>query len=125
MIVSPLKVPVSKKFFILNLNNYRNAHYIVLNKAKINYKSLISNQVKKLPKFEKIEIHYVLYPGTKRRTDIGNVISIHKKFFEDALTEFGIIKDDDYKHIVRSSEEFGAVDKNNGRVEIFIKDIET
>ena len=120
-IISPLKVPVSaKKDFILNLNNYRNAHYMVLNKAKVNYKCLVADQVRKLERFKKIAINYVLYPKTKRKTDIGNVISIHKKFFEDALSELGVIPDDDYRHIVHSSEEFGGVDKENGRVEIFI-----
>jgi len=124
-IISPLSVPVSKnKKFILNFNNFRNAHYQTLNKAKINYKAMVAEQVLQLDKWLKIKIHYVLYPKTKRLTDIDNVISVHKKFMQDALTELGIIPDDNYKHIVGSSEEFGNVDKSNGRVEIFILGVE-
>ena len=124
-IISPLKVPVSsKKSFILNLNNYRNAHYQILNKAKVNYKAIISEQLLSLGRFGKIKIAYKLFPATRRRTDIGNVIAIHKKFFEDALTEFGVIKDDSYEYVISSSEDFGGVSPGNGRVEIFIQGIE-
>lgn len=121
VILSPLSVYVScRKKFILNLNNYRNAHYQVLNKAKIAYKTAIAEQVARLDKAEKVSIHYTLYPKTKRLTDIGNVVSIHKKFFEDAIVELGIIPDDNYRHVVSSSESFGSVDKINPRVEIRI-----
>jgi len=48
---SPLKVwrgktkpRKAKQWFILNLNNYRNAHYLVLNRTKINYKTAMANQ---------------------------------------------------------------------------------
>ena len=53
MINSPLSVPVGKGKFIINLNNYRNAHYQILNKAKKSYKLIINNQIKKL-KIKKI-----------------------------------------------------------------------
>ena len=123
---SPLKVPVSKnKSFILNLNNYRNAHYQTLNKAKINYKAHMWEQIDGLPVFEAVMITYRLYPGTRRRTDIGNVTSIHQKFFEDALVELGKIKDDDYFHILGSESEFVEIDKENPRVEIWIDEYES
>jgi predicted transcriptional regulator YdeE len=114
-------VPVSKnKKFSLNLNQYRNTNHHILNKAKINYKAIMAEQIQKLPKMERISINYTLYPATKRRTDIGNVVSVVKKFFEDSLVELGIIPDDDYTHIVKSTEQFGCVDKDNPRVEIEI-----
>jgi hypothetical protein len=73
-IISPLSAPVSaNKKFILNLNNYRNTLYQVLNKAKANYKELIVPQLEALEQFEQVFIHYRLFPKTKRRTDIGNV----------------------------------------------------
>ena len=125
VINSPLFVHVSKnKKFILNLNNYRNAHYQVLNKAKVNYKAIIAEQLSVLEPLKKVKIHYKLFPKTRRRTDIGNVISIHKKFFEDALSESGLIPDDDYEHFVANSEDFGGVDKINPRVEIYITDLD-
>ena len=121
IINSPLSVPISKnKKFILNLNNYRNAHYNALNIAKKAYLKIIGDQLIKLHFVEKAKVRYKLFPGTRRRTDIGNVISIHKKFFEDAIVDAGIISDDDYKHIIASSESFGEVDKKNPRVEIVI-----
>lgn len=123
-IKSPLWVQQSKKKkFYLNLNAYRNAHFHTLNKAKIEYKKLVKSQVILLPKMDKIQLSYWLYPKTKRRTDLANVISIHQKFFEDALTELGIIPDDDYTHIVRSAMAFGKIDRLNPRVKILIEEV--
>ena len=43
ILVLPLTVPVSKNSkFILNLNNYRNAHFLVLSKAKANYSHAVA-----------------------------------------------------------------------------------
>jgi len=120
IIESPLSVPVGRKEFILNLNHYRNAHYQTLNKAKIAYKQLIHSQIAKLPKMNKIIVHYTIYPKSRHLTDIGNVVSIHKKFFEDALVEAGKLPDDNYQHLLSSNERFGYVDKDNPRVTISI-----
>jgi len=123
-VISPLRVVQSaKKDFILNLNNYRNTHYRSLNTTKINYKAVMKEQIEKLPKFEVITVHYTIYPASRRRTDLGNVVSVHKKYFEDALVEFGRIPDDDYEHIIFNSESFGNVDKENPRVVITISKV--
>lgn len=121
---NPEKAKLPKQFFILNLNNYRNAYYQTLNNTKKNYKTAIANQLKAVPVYTgPIKIHYRLFPQTKRLSDIGNVIAVHKKYFEDALVEAGKIPDDNYNHVVSSSEDFGEVDKENPRVEITIKQI--
>jgi hypothetical protein len=121
---SPLSVYASsKKDFSINLNEYRNSHYQILNKAKINYKAVMHQQIMKLPKMDKIKIHYTIYPETKRLCDIGNIVSITKKFFEDALVEFKRIPDDNYNHVIGSSESFGCVDKDNPRVVILITEM--
>ena len=125
---SPLKVwrgntkpRTAKQWFILNLNNYRNAHYLVLNRTKINYKATMANQISLLPKIVgPITIHYEIFAKTKRVLDIDNVVSVHKKYFQDALVELGRIEDDDFNYIVGSSESYGGVDKENPRVEITI-----
>jgi Holliday junction resolvase RusA-like endonuclease len=45
-LILPLTVPVSsKKNFILNLNNYRNAHFLVLSKAKSNYSEIVAGML--------------------------------------------------------------------------------
>lgn len=121
-LVSPLRVPKSlSKHFILNINNYRNSHYQTLNKTKIEYKKLMSEQISKIPKIsEPIHIHYTLYTATKRKCDIDNVISIHKKYLQDALVELGKLEDDDYTFIPSNSESFGGIDKNNPRVDVVI-----
>jgi len=121
IIESPLEIWISHKDkFILNLNNYRNAHYQILNKAKKHYKEAVREQIELLEPMDRVHISYVLFPKTKRLCDIGNIISIHKKFFEDALVEFGKLPDDNYQHIIGSSESFGHVDKDNSRVMIGI-----
>ena len=121
ILLSPLKIQVSpNKWFILNLNHFRNTHYQILNKAKINYKLLMKEQIERLPEYSKIEIKYILYPANKRLTDIGNVLSIHQKFFEDALVELGKIKGDTYIEIPKVIFKFGHIDKLNPRVEIEI-----
>lgn len=121
-VVLPLKVKKSKlKDFIVNLNNYRNLHYQTLNKTKINYKADIEDQVTLLPSMTgKVHIHYVVYAKTRRVFDIDNVTAIHKKYFQDALTELGVLDEDNYNHIPTNSESFGGIDKENPRVDAYV-----
>ena len=56
----------------------------------------------------------------KRKFDISNVVSIHQKFFEDALVELGKLIDDSFTFISESSQSFGEISKDNPRVEITI-----
>ena len=84
----------------------------------------MSEQILKLPKMDKIRLTYILFPQTKRRTDIGNVLSIHDKFFCDALVEFKRLPDDDYRYIDEVMYKFGRVDKENPRVEVWIEVME-
>ena len=109
--------------FTLNLNQYRNAHYHVLNKAKVNYKEIIKGKLPDIKLKTPILIIYTLYPKTRRLTDIGNVCCVHQKFFEDALTEHGLIEDDNYLFINTTVFRFGKVDKLNPRVSIEIRTI--
>lgn len=96
---------------------------MTLNKVKVEYKEAVREQVEKLPIYNKVMIHYEVYPKTQRKTDIGNVVAIHKKFFEDALVELGRIPDDSFDHVIGSSESFGCVDNTNPRVEIQIIEV--
>lgn len=120
---SPIYVPVSKKKnFALNLNAYRNAHYQVLNKAKHVYKDLMTEQIQTLPKFNEVNIEYILYPRTKRDIDVSNVCCIVDKFFSDALVELNHLPDDNYHFLHWIKYSFGEIDKDNPRVEIIIND---
>lgn len=121
MVMAPLFVMQTKtKKFYLNLNAYRNTHFQVLNKAKIEYKKIIRNQLIDLPEFSAVALRYTLYPKTKRLCDLDNILSIHAKFFQDALVELSKIEEDSYIFIPQSIYQFGNIDKLNPRVEIEI-----
>jgi len=121
LVIAPLRVPVTKtKYFVLNLNQYRNAHFYTLNTAKIRYKESLATQLTDVLLVTPIKITYTLFPKNKQRGDLGNALSVHQKFFEDALVEYGCISDDSYKEVVQSTFLFGEVDKDNPRVEIQI-----
>jgi len=121
---SPLRVAQNKKKdFILNLNNYRNTHFRVLNNMKIKYKDVMRPIIVNLPTFSKVQLTYTLYPKTRRLCDVANVCSVHDKFFSDALVELGKLPDDDYRYVPKVIYEFGEIDKLNPRVEITIQEI--
>jgi len=115
----PRKTMADKKY-ILNLNNYRNTMYIVLNQAKQIYTAKIAEQLRALSPQTTMRCRYILYPKTKRLTDIHNVCCIHEKFFMDAVIKMGILPDDNYLYYKETSYTFGKVDKDNYRVDIEI-----
>lgn len=110
--------------FYLNLNQYRNAHYHILNKAKIIFKENVAKGIASLPRLNKIELVYKLYPKSHRAMDVANICSVVDKFFCDALVELGKLDDDCYKFIGKVQYEFGEVDKMNPRVDVHIKELE-
>lgn len=121
---SPLQIFVGKRKFILNLNNYRNTHYRVLNNAKVTYKMLMKKQIEKLPRLQPpIQITYTVFKGDKRNCDIGNICSVHQKFFEDALVELGKLPDDNHNMIKRSIFEWGGIDRLNPCVQVMIEEV--
>lgn len=118
----PHRVPVSKSgYFVLNLNQYRNTHFQVLNKAKGNFKGVVSPLLKKLPKMEECRLTYTLFPANRQLCDVSNVCSIVDKFFSDALVENGVIPDDNYTVVREVHYQFGSVDPKNPRVEVLIE----
>lgn len=121
MIISPLRVLVGKKLIPLNLNIYRNLYFQTLNKAKIAYKKLIREQLKTLILEPPVQITYTYYPPDKRQSDLGNILPIHAKFFEDALVEYGYLEDDNWKIINEVIYRMGKIDKANPRVEVEIR----
>lgn len=94
-------VMVGNKKFALNLNDYRNTHYQVLNKAKIIFKNQLLINYPELTriKAQRVEIEYYIERCDNRKFDIMNVISIVDKFFCDALVEVGCIHDDNYNYV--------------------------
>ena len=119
LITLPLAVPVTKggRLWQLNLNQYRNTHYQTLNKAKSAFKEAIEDQLKALPFLERIAITYTLFPKNAQLCDTSNVCAIQDKFFCDALKECKRIADDNYKIVLGTQYLFGAIDRQNPRVE--------
>jgi hypothetical protein len=126
-IILPLSVTLPRKkgdrVWILNLNSYRNTHFHVLNQAKVLWKDVVFNAMLSdsvLPTMP-YRFTYTVYPGSNRKFDLANVLSIVQKFTDDALIEMGVIPDDSYKVIPAIDYRFGGVDKNNPRVELLIE----
>ena len=109
------------KRWALNLNVYRNAQFFALNSSKQIFHDLVAEQLLLVPHDEKkltppVLCKYTLYPGSKRLTDLGNVLSIVQKYTEDALVHSGVLPDDNYLVIPRVIHCFGEVDKGDPRV---------
>lgn len=130
LVKSPMRISLGttrkgkSRDFILNLNAYRNAYFRILNAAKITYKAIIELQIKDIPKIKKAGMIYVVHKGDKRRFDIGNVASIHQKFFEDAMVEQKHLDDDNFSQLPITVYAAGAMDRDNPRVDIEVYDLE-
>lgn len=75
-------------------------------KVKKNAQELAMWFIKKLPKFDKpISIHFHWVEGNEKR-DQDNVTGMGHKVLLDALVESGKIKDDNKKHIIKTSDDF-------------------
>jgi Holliday junction resolvase RusA-like endonuclease len=118
----PLEIYYSKKKkFILNLNNYRNAHYRVLSISKRLYSENLVPRLKGFDRFtEPVSLTYTYYARSKRRLDISNPCSIIDKFACDALVKAEILEDDSFKQIKEVVYKFGGVEKDNPRCELVI-----
>ena len=126
IIESPLYIQLSKnKKFILNLNNYRNMYFRTLNNSKIAYKQTMQEIIlDQIPvPLDKIAIQYKVFKGDRRRFDVGNVASIHQKYFEDAIVELGRLPDDRHENLPLTFFSFGGVSTDRPRVEITIYDL--
>lgn len=121
-VMLPRKTKADKRI-ALNLNVYRNLHHMILNQSKIVFKTAIIGKLADLPAMDMITLEYVLYPKTKRLTDISNVCSVVDKYFCDALVEVGKLPDDNYKHLASVQYRFGEVDKDHPRVVVLIVEI--
>ena len=121
----PLEVYYTKnKKFILNLNNYRNAHYRILSNAKKIYTDNLIDRIS-YPKYkEPVVLTYTYYAKSKRRLDVSNPCSIIDKFTCDALVKAGVLEDDSSKQIKKVIYKYGGIDKENPRCELVIKKID-
>ena len=63
---------------------------------------------------------FVEFNSNKRRLYIDNYTTVHKKFFNDAMVKYGIIKDDDSETSSLQISCYGGIDKDNPRVDIYV-----
>lgn len=108
------------KTFLVGLNWYRNAHYLVSNKVKHDYHDMVNQQVAGCT-FKKIRLHYDVY-AARKGTDGHNIRAVIEKFFMDGMVEGGHIVDDDISHLVGDSSDY-YIDKDNPRIEITITEV--
>lgn len=122
-LILPISVPVTKggKRFVLNLNQYRNAHYQTLNRAKVEFKKAVEDQIKELPFLPRVAITFTFHPGKGIIPDTANVCCIVEKFFCDALVELGKMKDDTREFVLGTQYLPGERDPLNPRVEARIQ----
>lgn len=95
------------KFFPLNLNTYRNAHYRILDQSKKTYYEVMYRQLVQIDahvlKLQRIKISYQIFAHNKRSFDTMNFACIIDKYFQDTLVKMGIIPNDGYKIVLEIS----------------------
>jgi len=100
-----------------------NAHYHIKNEVKQYYTQLITAQLK-ADKVQPIKGKYELafeYYYKNARTDLDNVCAMANKSFNDAAEAYGLVENDNVKHCVRSCYYVSGEDKENPRMEIYIR----
>ena len=122
---SPLYVEVSRntmgpKKVLLNLNAYPNLYYQTYNKAKIEYKELMKDQMEGVKLNTPIMLNFKLWRKDSRKGDRANVLAVVEKFFCDALQEWGCIENDSDEYILGQTYSTGGIDRDFPRVEIEI-----
>ena len=128
LIISPLyidlpRVKTKDKRVYLNMNTYRNLHYVTNNNAKKAYLEAIREQVEGKVIVTPVEITYRVLKRTKRRLDKMNVIAVTSKYLLDALTNLGCWEDDNDDHVKTETILPTELDRDNPRVEIIITSI--
>ena len=126
LIVSPLYVDLPRvktkgKRVYLNMNSYRNLHYITNNNAKKAYLEAIREQIEGLVIQTPVNITYRVIKPSKRRLDKMNVVAVVSKYLLDALTEVGFWEDDNDEFVKEETIKPTVYDKGNGRIEIIIR----
>jgi len=118
----PRKTKKDKRVYI-NMNSYRNLHFLVNNQVKKMYLEAVREQLEGLIIQTPVEITYKVYKKTSRRLDKLNVISVTGKYLLDAITELGCWIDDNDDHVKTETILPTELDRANSRVEVTIRSI--
>lgn len=115
---------VTCKKYHLNLNNYHTWNFHARNNLKQLYTKMVQRKLPEDMRLNKVKVEFTMHRGDKKRVDRANVLSIHEKFFCDALTKSGIIEDDNDKFVESTLYRTGEIDKGNPRVVIEVIELE-
>lgn len=104
----------------LSLNSYRNLHFHVLNKCKREYQILYRKLLKYQSFDNPIEITYTLFFNRKSasRRDLSNYGSMIDKVFCDSMVKYGMIKDDNIKHVKKVTYIYGGIGNDYALIEV-------
>ena len=116
------KTKADKKIFV-NLNTYRNLHFQINNNVKVKYKELLREQLEGIKIKTPVEITYKVYKARNNMLDKMNFVCVTSKYLLDAITEAGCWTDDNDDFIKTETIMPTELDRENPRVEVFIKSI--
>lgn len=111
------------KTFLVGMNWYRTAHYHILNEVKVYFTDNILDILRTMDA-KPIEGAYelaIIYHYKNMTSDLGNVCSIASKHANDAFEKYGLVQNDNVKFCKKEAYYVGDHDKENPRVEIFIR----
>ena len=108
-----------------SLNVFRNLNHFTANECKHMYKDICWKQLHAMPTQRlnsPCEVTVTLYAPDARDRDLGNFCTMIQKYSDDAVVEFGLLKDDSIKFIKRVIYEWGGVDRTNPRIDVHYQD---
>ena len=121
--------PVSKKNSQRILINRKTGNPFVMPSVKYEHYQNDAGRLIRLQQIKSLEDYGITYPvnikckfymSTRRRCDLTNLL----ESIDDILTHYGVITDDDYKHVAGHDGSRVYVDKEFPRTEIYITPIE-
>jgi Holliday junction resolvase RusA-like endonuclease len=119
----PRKTMPDKKY-IINKNGERNWNRFVYKKIKDKYCEIARPKIKGLIFGLPLKLTFTLWKAQNRGMDRMNPLSVHCKFFEDALVHCECIEDDDDAFTHSHHFYTGGIDRENPRVDIKMQEVE-
>ena len=109
---------------LVGMNWYRNAHYHIKNKVKVDFHELVAATLDSpLPRIRgQYNVEYIYHYKTAS-SDLMNVGSIISKFVNDSLQELGIVTNDNVQFCVDEHFKVGSQNKADPHIQITIKEV--
>jgi Holliday junction resolvase RusA-like endonuclease len=113
-VVAPTK---NNKNCALTFNWAMAANRWTYSKAKKKFSAMMQEQLNSSDKIDGVITITYKYYAKRRGTDLDNFSIIARKFFQDCLSKSALIEDDNCSVIVKNSELYMGIDKDNPRIE--------